>query len=74
MKQYISKEYEFKEELGKGSYSLCRRCIYKENGKEYAVKVSSFVNFHLIVTRVKETNCKLFTCSQFLDIGFASAF
>lgn len=39
VKQYIFKEYEFKEELGRGSYSLCRRCIYKENGKEYAVKV-----------------------------------
>ncbi|XP_054717098.1 ribosomal protein S6 kinase 2 beta-like [Uloborus diversus] len=39
VKEFIQKEYEFKEELGKGSYSLCRRCIYKENGKEYAVKI-----------------------------------
>lgn len=39
VKQLIGKEYELKEDLGNGSYSLCKRCIYKENGKEYAVKI-----------------------------------
>ena len=32
-------DYEFFEELGKGSFSSCRRCVHKETGKEYAVKV-----------------------------------
>ncbi|GFT78716.1 ribosomal protein S6 kinase 2 alpha [Nephila pilipes] len=39
VKKFITNEYELKEDLGKGSYSLCKRCIYKENGKEYAVKI-----------------------------------
>lgn len=33
-------DYEFLEELGKGSYSCCRRCIHKETKKQYAVKVN----------------------------------
>ncbi|EDV20515.1 uncharacterized protein TRIADDRAFT_60987 [Trichoplax adhaerens] len=32
-------EYELKEEIGKGSFSLCRRCIHKVTGKECAVKI-----------------------------------
>ncbi|XP_054163480.1 ribosomal protein S6 kinase 2 beta-like [Oppia nitens] len=32
-------DYEFFEELGKGSYSCCRRCVHKESGKQYAVKI-----------------------------------
>ncbi|KAG8189657.1 hypothetical protein JTE90_018505 [Oedothorax gibbosus] len=39
VKKFITNEYEFKEDLGKGAYSSCKRCIYKENGKEYAVKI-----------------------------------
>ncbi|XP_023231727.1 ribosomal protein S6 kinase 2 beta-like [Centruroides sculpturatus] len=38
-KDTIYKEYEFKENLGTGSYSVCRRCIHKESGREYAVKI-----------------------------------
>ncbi|CAG2122348.1 unnamed protein product, partial [Medioppia subpectinata] len=32
-------DYEFFEELGKGSYSCCRRCVHKETAKQYAVKI-----------------------------------
>jgi len=32
-------EYELKEEIGIGSYSVCRRCIHITTRKEYAVKV-----------------------------------
>ncbi|GIY21377.1 ribosomal protein S6 kinase 2 alpha [Caerostris darwini] len=39
VKKFVTNDYEFKEDLGKGSYSLCKRCIYKENGLEYAVKI-----------------------------------
>lgn len=38
-KDTIVKEYEFKENLGTGTYSVCRRCIHKESGREYAVKI-----------------------------------
>uniref|UniRef100_A0A672SX98 non-specific serine/threonine protein kinase n=1 Tax=Sinocyclocheilus grahami TaxID=75366 RepID=A0A672SX98_SINGR len=31
--------YEMKEDIGVGSYSICRRCIQKSTGMEYAVKV-----------------------------------
>uniref|UniRef100_A0A9J7ZDI3 non-specific serine/threonine protein kinase n=1 Tax=Cyprinus carpio carpio TaxID=630221 RepID=A0A9J7ZDI3_CYPCA len=33
--------YEVKEDIGVGSYSICRRCIQKSTGMEYAVKVRS---------------------------------
>ncbi|GIX71574.1 ribosomal protein S6 kinase 2 alpha [Caerostris extrusa] len=39
VKKFVTNDYEFKEDLGKGSYSLCKRCIYKDNGLEYAVKI-----------------------------------
>ncbi|CAK8686112.1 ribosomal protein S6 kinase alpha-3-like [Clavelina lepadiformis] len=32
-------EYEEKEEIGIGSYSICKRCIHKATKKEYAVKI-----------------------------------
>lgn len=32
-------EYEFLEELGRGAFSICRRCIHKSTRQEYAVKV-----------------------------------
>uniref|UniRef100_A0A672T024 non-specific serine/threonine protein kinase n=1 Tax=Sinocyclocheilus grahami TaxID=75366 RepID=A0A672T024_SINGR len=31
--------YEMKEDIGVGSYSICRRCIQKSTGMEYAVKI-----------------------------------
>uniref|UniRef100_A0A8C1JEC5 Ribosomal protein S6 kinase n=1 Tax=Cyprinus carpio TaxID=7962 RepID=A0A8C1JEC5_CYPCA len=31
--------YEVKEDIGVGSYSICRRCIQKSTGMEYAVKI-----------------------------------
>eukprot|EP00794_Sanderia_malayensis_P000599 gene598-1260_t len=35
----IGDEYEMKEEIGHGSFSVCKRCIHKANGHEYAVKI-----------------------------------
>ena len=32
-------EYELKEELGRGSYSVCRRCIHRSTKVEFAVKI-----------------------------------
>ena len=32
-------EYELCEEIGQGSYSVCRRCIHKATRIEYAVKI-----------------------------------
>uniref|UniRef100_A0A4W6G285 non-specific serine/threonine protein kinase n=1 Tax=Lates calcarifer TaxID=8187 RepID=A0A4W6G285_LATCA len=31
--------YEIKEDIGVGSYSICKRCIHKGTGMEYAVKI-----------------------------------
>lgn len=36
-------DYEFFEELGKGTYSCCRRCVHKETVKQYAVKVGDVI-------------------------------
>ena len=38
----INLEYEFKEEIGKGSYSVCHRCIHRSTKLEFAVKVRAF--------------------------------
>ncbi|XP_076307788.1 ribosomal protein S6 kinase alpha-2-like isoform X1 [Tachypleus tridentatus] len=35
----ITKEYELKEEVGVGSYAVTRRCVHRESGKSFAVKV-----------------------------------
>ena len=35
----ISLEYELKEEMGRGSYSVCRRCIHRNTKVEFAVKI-----------------------------------
>lgn len=33
--------YEVREDIGVGSYSICKRCIQKSTGMEYAVKVTA---------------------------------
>ncbi|KAG1714899.1 Ribosomal protein S6 kinase alpha-1 [Nymphon striatum] len=35
----IVDEYDLKEEVGTGSYSVCRRCTHKTTGLDYAVKI-----------------------------------
>ncbi|CBY12399.1 unnamed protein product [Oikopleura dioica] len=36
---HFNDEYELKEELGKGAFSIVRRCVKKSNGDEYAAKI-----------------------------------
>uniref|UniRef100_A0A673CA93 non-specific serine/threonine protein kinase n=1 Tax=Sphaeramia orbicularis TaxID=375764 RepID=A0A673CA93_9TELE len=36
---HFSDTYEIKEDIGVGSYSICKRCLHKGTGMEYAVKV-----------------------------------
>lgn len=33
--------YELKEDIGVGSYSICKRCVHRITGTEFAVKVTS---------------------------------
>lgn len=40
-KAQFSDSYEVREDIGIGSYSICKRCIQKNTGMEYAVKVST---------------------------------
>jgi len=35
----ITLEYELKEEIGRGSYSVCRRCIHRSSRVDFAVKI-----------------------------------
>ena len=48
-------EYEIKEEIGRGSFSVCRRCIHRTTKVEYAVKVKmlEILNFknHIVTKR-----------------------
>lgn len=36
----FSDAYDVKEDIGVGSYSICKRCVQKSNSMDYAVKVS----------------------------------
>uniref|UniRef100_A0A1I7VMT6 Ribosomal protein S6 kinase n=1 Tax=Loa loa TaxID=7209 RepID=A0A1I7VMT6_LOALO len=38
-KTYIFDEYNFAENLGVGSFSVCKRCVHKKSGAEFAVKL-----------------------------------
>jgi ribosomal protein S6 kinase alpha-1/2/3/6 len=35
----LTDEYEVEEQIGTGSFSICRRCVHKVSRAEYAVKV-----------------------------------
>jgi len=35
----FAQEYELLEEIGQGSYSVCRRCVHRSTRSEYAVKI-----------------------------------
>lgn len=35
----ILEEYDIKQEIGRGSFSVCKKCIHKASGGEYAVKI-----------------------------------
>ncbi|XP_020601817.1 calcium/calmodulin-dependent protein kinase type II delta chain-like isoform X2 [Orbicella faveolata] len=39
LKQAFHETYELKEELGKGAFSIVRRCVHKETRVEYAAKI-----------------------------------
>lgn len=39
----VTDEYELREEIGRGSYSVCRLCVHRSSRQEYAVKVCLFI-------------------------------
>ena len=38
----IASEYEVKDEIGKGTFSVCKRCVRRCTNVEYAVKVGLY--------------------------------
>ncbi len=40
----INEDFDIHEKIGQGSYSVCKRCVHKQTGAEYAVKVSRGVD------------------------------
>lgn len=46
--------YDLKEDIGVGSYSICKRCIHKATNMEYAVKV-----MFLLLKMIDYILCKL---------------
>lgn len=44
----FSDSYELREDIGVGSYSICKRCIQKSTGMEYAVKVTERFRCNLL--------------------------
>uniref|UniRef100_A0A8C1ZVB2 non-specific serine/threonine protein kinase n=1 Tax=Cyprinus carpio TaxID=7962 RepID=A0A8C1ZVB2_CYPCA len=39
--------YDVKEDIGVGSYSICKRCVHKSTGMDYAVKVNSPLHLNI---------------------------
>ena len=48
-KKPFTDDYEIKEDIGVGSYSVCKRCLHKATNHEYAVKVIN--RFHCVLQR-----------------------
>lgn len=45
----VTDEYELREEIGRGSFSICRLCVHRSSRQEYAVKVHlNFCKLHKI--------------------------
>ena len=62
------KEFQFCEEIGRGAFSVCKRCVHKETGKSYAVKVSFFITNqqkNLIISKIR---CFYYICKYFNSI------
>lgn len=47
IKRQFVDDYDLKEEIGYGAFSVCRRCVNKTTKAEYAVKVCAFIYFLL---------------------------
>lgn len=51
----VTDEYEIKNTIGEGSYSVCKLCVHRVTRVEYAVKVSSwyrtnwFLNMYVLL-------------------------
>lgn len=44
MKAYqFTDDYELKEEIGVGSFAICKRCVNRKDGRSYAVKVYNMI-------------------------------
>jgi hypothetical protein len=41
----LTDEYELEEQIGAGSYAVCRRCIHRASRMEYAVKVRQIYQY-----------------------------
>jgi len=48
----LSDEYEVEEQIGAGSYSVCRRCVHRASRMEYAVKVNLFITTNNIFSKL----------------------
>jgi hypothetical protein len=79
----LTDEYEVEEQIGTGSFSICRRCVHKVSRAEYAVKVSVFLlklcldleitslffKFARLLTKLRETVMKRLTfCFDMVSI------
>lgn len=66
----VTDEYELREEIGRGSFSVCRLCVHRASRQEYAVKVTSQQNYTLsILKSYNFLSCDfpLFSSHQVID-------
>jgi hypothetical protein len=48
----VTDEYEIKNTIGEGSYSVCKLCVHRVTHMEYAVKVSSWYYNELVLKNI----------------------
>uniref|UniRef100_A0A4W6G2W6 non-specific serine/threonine protein kinase n=1 Tax=Lates calcarifer TaxID=8187 RepID=A0A4W6G2W6_LATCA len=61
--------YEIKEDIGVGSYSICKRCIHKGTGMEYAVKVNTSIHPCKSTLKVYDDGRSVFLVTELMKGG-----
>uniref|UniRef100_A0A8C9WUR6 non-specific serine/threonine protein kinase n=1 Tax=Scleropages formosus TaxID=113540 RepID=A0A8C9WUR6_SCLFO len=64
----FSDVYDVKEDIGVGSYSICKRCINKSSNMEYAVKVSLGV-VHVVGVQVYDDGRSVYLVTELMKGG-----
>uniref|UniRef100_A0A8B9JW36 non-specific serine/threonine protein kinase n=1 Tax=Astyanax mexicanus TaxID=7994 RepID=A0A8B9JW36_ASTMX len=66
----FSDSYEVREDIGIGSYSICKRCVQKSTGMEYAAKVTTQLHLrHINIFTVYDDGRSVYLVTELLKGG-----